>query len=69
MPQRDRADPAERRGWLNRLPGVEPLGAVQLQRGDGPGPVVRFYRFGPLTGPWPRRYGPGALNPDDDPRR
>jgi hypothetical protein len=69
MPERDRADPAERRGWLNHLPGLEPLGAVQLQRGDGPGPVVRFYRFGPLTGPWPRRYGPGALNPDDDPRR
>ena len=69
MPERDRADPAQRRGWLSRLNGLEPLGAVQLKRGERPGPVVRFYRFGPLKAPWPRRYGPGALSLDDAPHR
>ena len=69
MPARDRADPAQRRGWLSQLNGLEPLGAIQLQRGERPGPVVRFYRFGPLKAPWPRRYGPGAPSGDDDPRR
>ena len=51
MPARDRADPAQRRGWLSQLNGLEPLGAIQLQRGKRPGPVVRFYRFGPLKTP------------------
>ncbi|MEB3177245.1 MAG: hypothetical protein VKJ87_06585 [Synechococcus sp.] len=53
----------ERRPWLQQLGPLEPLGSVQLKRGQQAGGTASFYRFGPLPGPWPRRYGPAGPQP------
>ena len=53
----------KRRPWLAHLGPLEPLGSVHLSRGQQPGVTGSFYRFGPLPGPWPRRYGPAGPQP------
>ena len=52
--------PLLREAWLDRLGRVEPLGTVEIHRAGRPALKLEFSRFGPLSGPWPRRYGPGA---------
>ena len=52
--------PLARPAWLPWLGSLEPLGIVTVHRAGKPAVQLEFSRFGPISKPLPRRYGPGA---------
>ncbi|MCT0200848.1 glycosyltransferase family 39 protein [Synechococcus sp. CS-1325] len=52
--------PLARPAWLPWLGNLQPLGVVTVHRSGKPAVELEFSRFGPISRPLPRRYGPGA---------